>query len=159
MKMLRRAETEANTALEQAVINDAPDAAAALMQSYGTGVFTAHILGIAGRFRGLDMVKALVENGASFRLGLEELDAVYTFFPKIFENEFSTYLPDFFMLLLLPDIDRTREFILKEYLDQLTDREGHPLKTVCEEEMVRVVEYLCDNAARACFRPGKKLKC
>lgn len=38
----------------------------ALYRKLTNSLLTARILGIGGRFRGLDMVKALVENGASF---------------------------------------------------------------------------------------------
>ncbi|MDE6055040.1 MAG: hypothetical protein K2G55_15070, partial [Lachnospiraceae bacterium] len=125
MSSLTKAKADGIAALEQAVINDTPAEVEKLYQKLGRGVFTAHILGIAGRFRGLDMVKVLVENGASFH---QDMDAVRTLFPQIFENEFATYLPDFFLLFLVKDINRTGEYILKGYIEKLADRKGDPLK-------------------------------
>lgn len=90
MGRLRRAEAEAIAALELAVLYGTPDEAARLCGNFGTSIFTAHILGIAGHFRGLDMVKALVENGASFRLGPTGKDAVRALFPSVLENELAT---------------------------------------------------------------------
>ncbi|MDE7202640.1 MAG: hypothetical protein K2O91_12255 [Lachnospiraceae bacterium] len=154
MSSLTKAKADGIAALEQAVINDTPAEVEKLYQKLGRGVFTAHILGIAGRFRGLDMVKVLVENGASFH---QDMDAVRTLFPQIFENEFATYLPDFFLLFLVKDINRTGEYILKGYIEKLADRKGDPLKPVCEEELIQIVEYLCDNAEKVSFRPGDYL--
>lgn len=52
-------------AIEKAVLGGTPDEVA-LYRKLTNSLLTARILGIGGRFRGLDMVKALVENGASF---------------------------------------------------------------------------------------------
>jgi len=53
-------------AIEKAVLSGVPDEAVRLYQELHNPFLTAHILGIAGRFAGVDMVKALVESGASF---------------------------------------------------------------------------------------------
>lgn len=157
MGRLRRAEAEAIAALERAVLYGTTDEAARLCANFGTSIFTAHILGVAGHFRGLDMVKALVENGASFRLGPTGKDAVRALFPRVLENELATYLPDFFILFLLKYPERTLQYILTEYLDELIIRTGNLLPPVSGEELTAVVEYLCDNTQKACFRPGDLL--
>lgn len=157
MGRLRKAEAEAITALEQVVLNGTPDEAARLCGNFGTSIFTAHILGLAGHFRGLDMVKALVENGASFRLGPTGKDAVRALFPRVLDNELETYLPDFFILFLLKYPERTLQYILTEYLDELIIQKGNRLHPVSGGELTAVAEYLCDNAQKACFCPGDLL--
>ena len=157
MGRLRKAEAEAIAALEQAVLSGTPDEAARLCGNFGSSIFTAHILGLAGHFRGLDMVKALVENGASFRLGATGKDAVRALIPRVLDNELATYLPDFFILFLLKYPERTLQYILTEYLDELMEQQENPLQPVSGEELTAVVEYLCDNAQKACFCPGDLL--
>lgn len=49
------------TALEEAVRSDTPNEVSALYKKLGNVLLTAHILGIACRFRGLEMVKVLIE--------------------------------------------------------------------------------------------------
>ena len=52
--------------LENAVINNSPEEIAGIMKKLGSVEFSARALGTACRFRGLETVKALTENGASF---------------------------------------------------------------------------------------------
>lgn len=53
--------------LENAVLNDSPEEVRALYRRLGEVDYSARALGLACRFRGAEMVKALVESGASFR--------------------------------------------------------------------------------------------
>lgn len=62
------------TALEEAVRSDTPSEVSALYKKLGNVLLTAHILGIACRFRGLEMVKVLIENGATFRCDRRQSD-------------------------------------------------------------------------------------
>ncbi len=52
--------------LEKAVLNDLPEDVRALYKQLGEVDYSARALGLACRFRGVDMVKALIESGASF---------------------------------------------------------------------------------------------
>lgn len=53
--------------LEECVMEREPRAAAKLIEKGGLPIFTGRALGLACRYRGLDMVKTLVEHGAAFK--------------------------------------------------------------------------------------------
>ncbi|MDE7417113.1 MAG: leucine-rich repeat domain-containing protein [Lachnospiraceae bacterium] len=154
MKATIKHQTEAAkiAALEQAVLSDTPDEVSKVYQEFGEVVLTAHILGIACRFRGPDMVKVLVENGASFCCDKETVRYRSS---ELFG--FTAYQLDFFLLFLFSDIDRICEAQLREYLRTLTDREGHLIKPIDEVQLLKGIAYLCDNAGKVCFRPGDLL--
>lgn len=83
------------TALEEAVRSDTPSEVSALYKKLGNVLLTAHILGIACRFRGLEMVKVLIENGATFRCDRETVRyRSYELFG------YTAYDLDFFLLFL-----------------------------------------------------------
>ncbi|MDE7479008.1 MAG: leucine-rich repeat domain-containing protein, partial [Lachnospiraceae bacterium] len=152
MSKLNQAEADKIAVLEQAVINDTPDEVARRYKELGEVIFTAHILGIACRFRGVEMVKVLVENGASFRYDSVTIQYKSS---ELLGDYYVTYLPDYFTLFLLKD--GTYEESFEAYLSALTVKVGGLLVPVCEEERIRVIKYLCDNAGRACFQPGNLL--
>ncbi len=54
-------------ALEKCVLSLTPAEAAKAFKEMGKVMFTARALGLACRYRGLEMVKALAEGGAGFR--------------------------------------------------------------------------------------------
>lgn len=140
------------TALEQAVLSDTPDEVSKLYQELGHVILTVHILSIACRFRGVEMVRALVENGASFGCDKEIIRYRAA---KLFG--FTGFDPDFFLLILLTDIDRIFEPQLREYLRTLTDREGKLVRPVGDKEVLEGIAYLCDNAGKAGFCAGDLL--
>lgn len=154
MKVGRLDQTEAAkiAALEQAVLSDTPDEVSRLYQELGEVVLTAHILGIACRFRGPDMVQALVENGASFHCDKE---TVRYRSEELFG--FTAYQLDYFLLILFMDVDRICEPQLREYLRTLLDRDGHLVKPIHEVQLLKGIAYLCDNAGKVYFRPGDLL--
>ncbi len=149
---LDRTEAAEIAALEQAVLSDTPDEVSRLCQKLGKVVLTAHILGIACRFRGLDMVQVLVENGASFRCDKE---TVRYKSQELFG--FTAYQTDYFLLLLFTDINRICEARLRVYLVMLSDRDGHPVKPIQDVQLLEGIAYLCDNAEKVCFHPGDLL--
>ncbi|MDE7477680.1 MAG: hypothetical protein K2M91_06990, partial [Lachnospiraceae bacterium] len=156
MSKLNQVEVDKIAALEQAVINDTPDKVSKLYKELGEVILTAHILGLACRMRGLEMVKVLVENGASFRYDADTIR--YALLGEIYLGEISkSSLPDLFTSFLFPDINKITEYSLREYLMALTDRDGNALKPICEEALIQVAAYLCDNAEKVCFHPGALL--
>ncbi|MDE6731845.1 MAG: hypothetical protein K2J77_03085, partial [Oscillospiraceae bacterium] len=59
--------------LEMGVMQDAPGEVAKAFEQMGKVEFTARALGLACRFRGLEMVKVLVERGASFSFDTDKI--------------------------------------------------------------------------------------
>ncbi len=64
-------------ALKDAVMLNSPDAVSRMLKEFGELEFTAQALGLACRYRGLDMVRALVEGGAKFTYDLEAIKPLY----------------------------------------------------------------------------------
>lgn len=60
--------------LEKAVINNSPEEIDLLMKNLGSVEFSARALGLACRFRGIETVKMLAKNGASFYIPKTEKD-------------------------------------------------------------------------------------
>lgn len=86
-------------AIEKAILGGTPDEAAALYREFDIPLLTARVLGVAGRGRGLDMVKALVESGASFEY--EEINRarkVEHFTSYYYSDHHAMVLSDFFIL-------------------------------------------------------------
>lgn len=63
--------------LKDAVMHDSPDDVFKMMSEFGELEFTALALGLACRFRGLDMVRALVDGGAKFTYDLAVIIPLY----------------------------------------------------------------------------------
>ncbi len=140
------------TALEEAVRSDTPNEVSALYKKLGNVLLTAHILGIACRFRGLEMVKVLIENGATFRCDRETVRyRSYELFG------YTAYDLDFFLLFLFSEINKIHEHQLRVYLSTLRDREGHLLEPISKEQLMEVIIYLCDNGQNTGFCPGELL--
>lgn len=149
MSRLKKADIEKIKTLEQAVISGTCDEVSQLFRDLGEIRFTAHILGLACRFRGTDMVKTLVENGASFEYDAEAVK--YKFF-ELFGNYYPGESPDFMWILFrssLLSYDRT----LSWYVNCLTDK-NKKLHVVDDKELIKTVKYLCENAKKASFNTG-----
>lgn len=146
------------TAIEKAMLGCTPNEAAELYQKLNIPLLTARILGIAGRYCGLDMVKALVENGASFEY--EEAgrtQEVYHFISYYYTDHYAMVLSDFFILFLLIGVDRIKGYTPIRKMNALVDKEGKPLAPVCEAERIKIIEYLCDQEEKVCIQPGDYL--
>lgn len=121
-----------------AVLFGTPDEARSIMNSGGIE-YTGRALGAACRFRGLDMVKALVENGANFRCP-REWDAACIF------SKYRGSDPDYSLCLF--DIT---DVVKKIYNTEIE------LKILPISERLRILEYLLDNAEKVDIFPEKLL--
>lgn len=144
--------------LLNAVLFGTPDEARRVLKSSGGIEYTGRALGAACRFRGLDMVKALVESGAKFThdYGWHNTDMVFEFedgynFVKTGRYGFR------YSLIMLSGV-RFRYFARNSGVrtwtehtkedDELVNREPLPAS-----EIIRSLEYLCDNAKQSWFVP------
>lgn len=140
------------TAIEKAMLSGAYDEAGRLFCEPNNPFLTARILGVAGRFCGLDMVKILVGNGASFDYEWMQYHNSY-FYPY----HYSLVLSDFFILFLLKGLDRIRGYTPSRKMNDLIDKEGKPLAPICEQERIQVIKYLCEQEDKVCLSGGDYL--
>lgn len=151
MSRLKKADIEKIKILEQSVINDSPEDVAKVYSELGEVAFTAHILGIACRFRKYDVVKILVENGATFKYDAEFIK--YKYF-DLFGSYYPGEAPDFTYIMLKHSMASACDYILYQYVERLTDKMKNTLHYVSDKEFAKTVAYLCENAEKTAFNPG-----
>lgn len=138
--------------LEDSVINDPPEEVARVYKELGEVPFTARALGLACRFRELETVKALVENGASFKYDELAFRGSYQYF---FIEYFHGIYPEF-QNFLIKDTGLACEYTVAYFVDTLQKDNKH-LKILPDSERVKILEYLCNNAEKISFEPDDLL--
>lgn len=143
--------------LLNAVLFGTPGEAGSIMREGGIA-YTGRALGAACRFRGLEMVKALVENGARFTYDFVSYNTymIYDF------DDGSRYIDTGsygigYSLMMLRGI-KFKYHVYNSGVRIWTESSeedymlvnGEPLPA---SEIIRSLEYLCDNAKRAMFAP------
>lgn len=138
--------------LENMVLLDTPQELAALCKLLRKDENSCRALGLACRFRGLEYVKALVENGANFKYIRPEGKGGY----------FSIYY--WLAPLEMNQTLRSAYFINSDpcfsSVIQLTNVKGAAVKTLKAlpiEERAEIVKYLCENSERVQLDPGELL--
>lgn len=153
MSSFKKAEREKIFALENSVINDLAKEVDSVYKQLGEVQFTARALGLACRFRDLETVKALVENGASFEYDELAFRGSYRYF---FIEYFHGIYPEF-QNFLVKKIGLACEYTVAYFVDELKNKDGKPLKISPDTERVKILEYLCKNAEKIGFVPGEML--
>lgn len=138
--------------LENMVLLDTPQELATLCKLLRKDENSCRALGLACRFRGLEYVKALVENGANFKYIRPEGQGGY----------FSIYY--WLAPLEMNQTLRSAYFINSDpcfsSVIQLTNVKGAAVKTLKAlpiEERAEIVKYLCENSERVQLDPGELL--
>lgn len=126
--------------LERAVLKKTPAEVSGVLQALGKTEFTARVLGLACRYRGLEMTNVLVQHGANFQCP-EEWNV-----DKAVVNAYRGNDPDYSLLLF----DNT---VFVEGIH----RPEIELKILPMSERLRILEYLLDNAEKVGLVPEKLL--
>lgn len=142
--------------LLHAILFRTPDEARCVLINSGGIKYTGRALGAACRFRGPDMVKALVESGAKFTYDYVTYNTAMVFdFEdglKIITTHDSEYplmrlrVVGFRYVVYNSEVRTWTEHTKED--DELVNREPLP-----SSEIIRSLEYLCDNAKQAWFVP------
>lgn len=143
--------------LENAVINNTPKEIEQLMKDLGSVEFSARALGTACRFRGLETVMALTENGASFAIPkTEETEKNYCCYVG---KDYNNYRSNFSLCLLniLKHLKGAACFKGVKLLKQVKREANTALKLLPDEERARVLKYLCENKEKLSFDPSEML--
>lgn len=137
--------------LEGAVLEKTPKEVSRVLKELGAVTFTARALGLACRYRGLDMVKALIEGGARFDnfIGTNHrYENIWLTVNTVCAREMSEGLPDYGLMLL----DSTQAGYDAEGTVGTGERETTPVTA-----RLGVAEYLCENADKCGFDSGDLL--
>ena len=135
-------EEEKEKRLEEAVLSETPEEVRRIYKELGGVEFSGVALGRACAFRGIDMVKTLVECGASFRYIGEKENFPVDNWSRIVEGETKVD----FSLLLFPKSQ------LAYKKNPLKDKEYLPVSKLAE-----VLDYLCGNAEKTGVFPKRLL--
>lgn len=144
--------------LQQAVINCSVEELSKVCDELGDVEMSAPALGLACRFRGLDVVEALVEKGITFDFpSTAEIESKYhCYIGEMYENyrtNFSLYLLKIFRGGLKGACNtKGMKFTQNAKRDA-----GKPLPFLADEERVRVLDYLIKNKRKLSFRPKEML--
>ncbi len=134
-------------ALEECVLRGTPTEVAKAFREMGELRFTARALGLACRYRGLDMVKTLVEGGASFSYDLSLVRLLYRkadVVPISGDNENYS--------LALASSVKTPYMHTVVKIGKQFGLELIPLRA-----RLFILEYLCKNSERIGFKPDEFL--
>ncbi|MDE6032134.1 MAG: leucine-rich repeat domain-containing protein, partial [Oscillospiraceae bacterium] len=137
-------------ALEAAVIKKTPKEVSRIFAELGEVGFSARALGLACRYRGLDMVKALIEGGACFDnfIGTNHrYENVWLTVNGVSAREVREGLPNYALMLL----DNTQA----GYCAEGVSEKDIPIIPVTAR--LGIVDHLCENAEKCGFDGGDLL--
>lgn len=143
--------------LQQAVINDSVEEISKLYDELGEVEMSAPALGLACRFRGLAMVKALVGKGATFDFPLtKKIEETYNCY---IGKKHGNCRTNYSMYLLRAFGEELKIFCLNGMaMEQSANREdGESLSFLADEERAAVLKYLMENREKTAFRPEELL--
>lgn len=132
--------------LEMGVLQDDPGEVAKAFEQMGGVDFTARALGLACRFRGLEMVKTLVEGGASFAFDPEKVKPLIRRSQLMYLD--GLYGDENYSLSLISAATR-RETV--EIIN--LGKRFCGVQLMPPDERLRTLDYLCENAGKIGFDP------
>lgn len=143
--------------LEQAVINGSAEEIAAAFKELGYIEMTARALGLACRFRGAEVVRTLIEHGATFDFPRsEELERRYHCYSGM---KYHNYRSDFSLYLLNITKQIKGACCCKglKLAKQAARRDKTFLKQLSDSERGEVLRCLIKNADKISFEPSEML--
>lgn len=137
--------------LQHAVINCSVEEFSAIYKELGTVEITAPALGLACRFRGLDMVKALVGQGATFDFLLTEEMAIKY---NCYVRQGGSYINYSRYLLKVPKEEIMEAFGFEGMaLEQSVKRDsGEVLPVLSDTERAAVLQFLLEQGEKIAFQ-------
>lgn len=145
-------------ALEQAVINCSIEELSKIYDNLGYVEMSAPALGLACRFRGLDIVKTLVEKGATFDFpSTEETETTYHCY---IGQKYANYRTNYSLYLLKVFRGELKgACCLKgmKFTKNAKREAGKPLSFLADKERVAVLHYLTAQKEKLAFQPEEML--
>ncbi len=161
-------------ALEAAVIRKTPEEVSRIFAELGEVGFSARALGLACRCRGAEMVKALVDGGASFDYSIPDKENhryMWLTLNSVSLNEFGAL--HYYLMLLdpveagydalsaneIPDIDGLAALSVSELTQSVNSyyHTSQKMNILPFPQRIDVLDYLCENADKCGFDIGSLL--
>lgn len=147
------AQEEKAARLEQAVMESSAVEIAAVYAKLGEVELTAPALGLACRFRGLAVVRALVENGATFDFPpLKERRGNYNYYIGYKDARYRT---NYYLYLLSADWKMLRYALGFEGIDPQQGKRLEQGARLPDEERAAVLRYLLEKRDEISFQPDE----
>lgn len=132
--------------LERTVINGTPDEAREILKELGTVDMTARALGIACRYVGTDMVRALAEGGAKFSFPRqEEIETAYHCYADVKYMGWRTNYALMILDIFRGDLKGVSSIKGLELFKQIRRECGKPLPVLPRAERLEILKYLYEN--------------
>lgn len=144
--------------LERAVINNSAGELAKIYGKFGYVEMSAQALGLACRFRGMEMVETLVQQGASFAFPLtkETEEKYHCYIGQNYDNYRTNY--SLYLLKVFRGDMKGACCVKGMTFQKGAKREaGKPLPFLSDDERVRVLDYLFENREKISFQPEEML--
>lgn len=154
------AQEEKAARLQQAVLNCSAEEIGTIYDELGAIEMSAPALGLACRFRGLDIVKTLVEKGATFDFpSTEKIEEQYHCY---IGKKYGNYRTNYAMYLLKifgQNLEHLKIFCIKGMKMERTasTEEGTSLPFLPDKERVAVLKYLLEQREKTAFQPEELL--
>ncbi len=135
--------------LEETVKKGSLEDLKAVLKTYRKFEMTARALGLASRYRGIEFVRELVKNGATFKY--ESSDALQRKY-KMFQRKAGggRYSTEYYLMLVLTTLDL--EYIQRELdytpligISQMSIPDGLEKKSLTLEERIEITKFLSEN--------------
>lgn len=143
--------------LQQAVLNNSVEELRKICDALGEIEMPAPALGLACRFRGLDIVKVLVEKGATFDFpSTKKIEERYHCY---IGKKYGNYRTNYAMYLLKIFGENSRIFCINGMTMERSanTKEGRQLPFLSDEKRVDVLKYLLENREKIAFQPEELL--
>lgn len=143
--------------LDRAVINSTPEELTRIFKELGDIEMTARALGLACRFRGLDIVKTLVELGATF--DFPNTEAVENRYHCYTGTKWANYRTNYslYLLSITKQVKGACCFKGTKFLKKIAREDKTFFKLLSDGERLEILDHFCENAARIGFSPDEML--
>ena len=140
--------------LQWAVLNCSVAALVNICDELGFVEMSAPALGLACRFRGLEVVRALAEKGATFDFpSTEEIEEKYRCYVGYKYANYRTNYALYLLKIFRGGVKGACSMKGMKFTQNAKREQGKPLPFVSDDERLAVLEYLYENQEKLSFQP------
>lgn len=144
--------------LQWAVLNCSVAALVNICDELGFVEMSAPALGLACRFRGLEVVRALAEKGATFDFpSTEEIEEKYRCYVGYKYANYRTNYALYLLKIFRGGVKGACSMKGMKFTQNAKREQGKPLPFVSDDERLAVLEYLYENQEKLSFQPQELL--
>lgn len=144
--------------LQQAVLNNSVEEIEERYDKLGDVEMSAPALGLACRFRGVDVVRALVEKGATFDFpSTEEIETKYHCYVGQKYANYRTNYSLYLLKIFRGGLKGACSLKGMKFAQSAKREKGKPLQFLADDERIAVLEFLIEYREKISFQPEEML--